>query len=116
MDAGTVAYMPPECFEDEPVLSNPALDVWAIGLMFFAMLYGTLPFYASDEATVKKKIKAAKLVFPKNIPVTDKGKELMTIMMKKDPKDRLELLQMMDMDYYKMDDLAFEEYAKETTD
>jgi serine/threonine protein kinase len=41
--------MPPECFEDQQVDSNPSLDVWAIGLMFYAMLYGTLPFYASDE-------------------------------------------------------------------
>ena len=113
VDAGTVAYMPPECFEDEPVNSNPSLDVWAIGLMFFAMLYGTLPFYASDETTVKKKIKAAKLNFPKNIPVTDKAKELMTLMMKKDPNERLELIQMMDMDYYKMDDQDFTKYTDE---
>ena len=57
VDAGTVAYMPPECFEDEPAMSAPSLDVWAIGLMFYAMLYGTLPFNASDDQAVKKKIK-----------------------------------------------------------
>ena len=92
VDAGTVAYMPPECFEDESVASSPSLDVWAIGLMFYAMLYGTLPFYAQDEATVKKKIKAAKLNFPKNVPVTEKAKEVISLMLKKDPTERLELI------------------------
>lgn len=48
VDAGTIAYMPPECFEANAVTS-PALDIWAIGLMFYAMLYGTLPFYGQTE-------------------------------------------------------------------
>ena len=60
--------------------------------MFYAMLYGTLPFYAADEATVKKKITAAKLQFPKNVPVSEKAKELMSLMLKKDPAERLELI------------------------
>jgi hypothetical protein len=49
VDAGTIAYMPPECFEGN-VSSSPALDIWAIGLMFYAMLYGTLPFYGATES------------------------------------------------------------------
>jgi serine/threonine protein kinase len=48
VDAGTVAYMPPEAFEGN-LNTAPSLDVWAIGLMFYAMLYGTLPFYSQDE-------------------------------------------------------------------
>ena len=84
--------MPPECFGDEPVSTSPSLDVWTIGLMFFAMLYGTLPFYGADETIVKKKIKACKLQFPKNIPVTDKAKEVLTMMLRKDPTERLELI------------------------
>jgi len=49
VDAGTIAYMPPECFEGS-VSSAPTLDIWAIGLMFYAMLYGTLPFYGQTES------------------------------------------------------------------
>lgn len=49
VDAGTIAYMAPECFEGS-VASSPSLDVWAIGLMFYAMLYGTLPFYGQTES------------------------------------------------------------------
>ena len=48
VDAGTIAYMPPEVFEGNAVTS-PAMDIWAIGLMFYAMLYGTLPFWGQNE-------------------------------------------------------------------
>ena len=49
VDAGTIAYMPPECFEGV-AQTSPALDIWAIGLMFYAMLYGTLPFWGENES------------------------------------------------------------------
>ena len=52
VDAGTVAYMPPEAFEGV-INTAPSLDVWAIGLMFYAMLYGTLPFFSQDENQLK---------------------------------------------------------------
>jgi len=41
---------------------------------------------------VKKKIKAAKIIYPKNVPVTDQAKELMAMMMTKEPTERLELI------------------------
>ena len=72
--------------------SAASLDVWTIGLMFYAMLYGTLPFYGADENIVKKKIKAGKFAFPKDKPVTEGAKEVMTLMLKKDPSERLELI------------------------
>ena len=114
VDAGTVAYMPPECFESEPAMSAPSLDVWAIGLMFYAMLFGTLPFNASTDQEIQKKIKAAKITFPKNVPVTEKAKELLLMMLQKDPTERLELIQMMDMEYYKLDDQDFQKIVDET--
>ena len=53
IDAGTPAYMAPESLVTYiskrtgkpvyPVTTN-AIDVWAIGIMFFAMLYGSRPF------------------------------------------------------------------------
>jgi len=37
-DAGSLCYMAPECLKGKAVDSNPAIDVWAIGIMFFALL------------------------------------------------------------------------------
>jgi serine/threonine protein kinase len=49
VDAGTVAYMAPECLDKVPADTTTAIDVWAIGIMFYAMIYGTLPFFSQNE-------------------------------------------------------------------
>ena len=49
VDAGTLAYMAPECLDKQAADTTPAIDVWAIGIMFYAMVYGTLPFIHDNE-------------------------------------------------------------------
>ena len=46
VDAGTLAYMAPECLEKVAATSSPAIDVWALGCMYYTMIFGTLPFYS----------------------------------------------------------------------
>lgn len=53
--------------------------------MFYAMLYGTLPFYGQTESQTKQKIKEGKLKFPADIPVTEMAKETIRAMLTKDP-------------------------------
>jgi len=52
------------------VEASPSIDVWAIGIMLYSLLYGTLPFYSKDEDTTVKLIKTAPVKFPKDILVT----------------------------------------------
>jgi len=53
VDAGTLNYMPPEFFEQGTMQTDPSIDVWAIGLMFYAMLYGRLPFSGNSDSEMK---------------------------------------------------------------
>ena len=57
VDAGTLAYMAPECLEKVAASTSPAIDVWAIGCMLFTMIFGHLPFYASNERDMIKMIR-----------------------------------------------------------
>ena len=41
--------MAPECLDKTAADTTPAIDVWAIGIMFYAMIYGTLPFIHDNE-------------------------------------------------------------------
>ena len=104
VDAGSIAYMPPECFTNASVTTSPALDVWAIGLMFYAMLYGTLPFYSEDESDLIQQIKKNNVYYPPEIPVTAEAKKVLASMLEKDPAKRLQLIEYITWDYYRDDD------------
>ena len=44
---GTGLYMAPEIYSRKPY-TNKA-DIWALGVVFYQMLFGTYPFYAEKE-------------------------------------------------------------------
>ena len=104
VEAGTIAYMSPETLGSSSADTSPAIDIWAIGLMFYAMLYGTLPFYGKSEKEFIEKIKHSPLKFPNDTPVTEEGKEILRRMLEKDPKQRLQLIEFMEMDYYQFEE------------
>ena len=99
VDAGTLSYMAPECLEKIAAATTPAIDVWAIGVMYFAMLYGTLPFDLSNEKELINLIKTETIKFPNDIPVTDECKDIIKNMLNKDPKERLKLIEFVDLPY-----------------
>ena len=76
VDAGTLCYMAPECLDKQAADSTPAIDVWAIGIMFYAMIYGTLPFSHSNDKELMKMIKTTPVKFPPHIPITNDGKDV----------------------------------------
>lgn len=84
--------MPPETLMGTAVESAPSIDVWAIGIMFYAMLYGTLPFYGDDESHTIKLIKTAPIKWDKDICITPMAKELITSMLEKEADKRLDLM------------------------
>lgn len=89
--------------------SAPAIDVWAIGIMFYSLLSGQLPFYTEDEHATIKLIKTAPIKWLKHIPITPGAKEIITKMLEKDPSKRLNLMDFMDTEFYKSEDEAYQE-------
>lgn len=106
-DAGSLCYMAPECLMGKAVEAAPSIDVWAIGIMFYSLLYGTLPFYSNDEDSTIKLIKTAPVKFAKDIPVTPLSRDIILKMLERDVSKRLELMDLMDMDFFKQDDDTF---------
>lgn len=43
-DAGTLRYMPPEVLQGKITTASPSLDVWAIGVMLYCMMFQKFPF------------------------------------------------------------------------
>lgn len=48
VEAGSLAYMPPEALKGS-IETAPSIDVWAIAVMYYAMLFGHLPFWGDSE-------------------------------------------------------------------
>ena len=100
VDAGTLSYMAPECLERVAAETNPSIDVWAIGVMFYAMLFGELPYVDPNEKELIKKIKNEPLKFPTDIPVTEEAKACIRKLMEKDHTKRIELVDFVDLPYF----------------
>jgi len=84
--------MAPECLDKQAADTTAAIDVWAIGIMFYSMVFGFLPFFNSNEKELIKSIRTDKVKFPAGIPLSPLGKDMIKSMLEKDPKKRLELL------------------------
>jgi len=99
--------MAPECLDKQAADTTAAIDVWAIGIMFYSMIFGFLPFFNSNEKDLIKSIRTDKVKFPTGVAITPLGKDMIKSMLEKDPKKRLELLSFVTTDYNTLEDDEF---------
>ena len=88
-DAGTFAYLAPEVFRRVSGDSDPfKLDVWALGVILFAMTQGKLPFTQPDSAACEMIAKESLVLLPETSPAL---KTLIYRMLTVNPVDRISL-------------------------
>ena len=87
---GTPSYMAPEIVNKEKYIAQYS-DIWSLGVLFFAMLYGRFPFRAKKQEELFEKINEAKIIFPEEIEVSDQVKELIKKIFIIIPTQRLSL-------------------------
>lgn len=66
-----------------------AVDWWGLGVVMYEMMCGRLPFYNQDHERLFELILMEEIRFPKSL--APDAKELLTGLLKKDPKQRWEL-------------------------
>ncbi len=82
---GTPSYMAPEIVTKKEYCGPPA-DMWALGVLLFAMLSGKFPFKGATERELYKKVAHGEFTFP--VCVGDKAKSLIRRLMSVDPLKR----------------------------
>ena len=87
---GTLYYMPPEIVNKQKYIPFYS-DIWSLGVLLYAMLYGKFPFKSKKEEELFELINKAKLVFPTNVNISDEAKNLLMKIIVIKPSKRLSL-------------------------
>lgn len=79
--AGTMWYLPPECFEtSRQARISIKVDVWSAGVILFQMLYGRKPFghdQSQEKMFREKTVQHQELQFPTKAGVSAQAKDFM---------------------------------------
>ena len=94
---GTPVYLAPEIVED--IGHDERVDIWCIGVLLFELLTGTVPFHGKDSITLNNNIKSLKIIWPNDISTS--AKNLIMKILKKDPKERISLEDMLKHPFFK---------------
>ena len=82
---GSLVYTAPEMVAGLPY--NMEVDIWALGVIFYAMLFGRLPFKAESYVKQVSELQVIEVPFPKQISLI--AGSLINAMMRKNPNERI---------------------------
>ena len=111
--SGTPAYIAPEILKEEGYQGFKA-DIWSAGVVFYAMLFGTVPFKASNMKELHKMIIKGKYNLKEEI--SDEAKHLMRSMLETDPTKRISISKILSHPWFNDMDEDLEIFNQEERD
>ncbi|VBB32105.1 unnamed protein product [Acanthocheilonema viteae] len=82
------AYVAPEILKDSPEYAGRPADIWALGVLFYVLLFGSYPFNDATPQRLFYRILKAKFSIPPQIPVSQTARVLIFGMLRKEPSER----------------------------
>lgn len=87
---GTLDYLPPEMVEGHD--HDEMVDVWSLGVLMYEFLVGSPPFEAEGHQATYRRICRVDIRWPTNPVLSEDAKDLISRLLKKDPKKRMALV------------------------
>ena len=87
---GTPNYIAPEIIQGDKSKRGHSfeVDIWSIGVILYTVLVGKPPYEAKDVKATYQRILANEYSFPSHIRLSPQVKDLISSMLKRNPKDR----------------------------
>lgn len=98
---GTPNYIAPEVLGGKNVGHSFEVDIWAIGIMMYALLIGKPPFQAKDVQVIYERIKKTEYSFPMDKPISDSAKVLIKDLLSLNPLNRPTINEILNYDWFK---------------
>ena len=95
---GTPAYIAPEIISDQGY-SGFSVDIWSLGVLLYAMLWGTVPFKASNMKDLHNLIMKGSFSFPWEL--SSDVKDLIRNMLKLKPEERYSIPEILNSNWVK---------------
>lgn len=84
------------------VQADPAIDIWAMGIILYFLLCGKLPFTGTTRAEVITKITKSQFKFPDKKIISPGCKALLNGLLNKNPKSRITMIEILQSEWYTM--------------
>lgn len=91
---GTPAFRAPETLSGQKIyFDGKSADIWSLGVTLFAFVYGDVPFKSHSIPVLYEQIKNEDISFPMKPAISDDLKNLIELMLNKDPEGRINMQQ-----------------------
>lgn len=98
---GTPNYIAPEVLGGKNTGHSFEVDIWAIGIMMYALLVGKPPFQAKDVNVIYERIKKTEYYFPEDKPISESAKQLIKDLLSLNPLHRPTIDEILLYDWFK---------------
>lgn len=98
---GTPNYIAPEVLGGKQTGHSFEVDIWAIGIMLYALLVGKPPFQAKDVNVIYERIKKTEYSFPSDKPISENARALICDLLLLNPLNRPSINEILDYPWFK---------------
>ena len=92
--------MPPECFNDGRPYSPKPMDIWALGVSIYTLMFGRLPFDVSSHENFLNHIRTGELEIPFG---SEHLREVLNRTLDRNPLTRITASELLQLLWFKRD-------------